>query len=154
MRPTVLRGIMPETMEHWDITALHLAIYKHAGLVTFHGPVASSTLTDYAIEHMMAVLSSPQPTYTIPMALENSRRALETGAEDRVQALALQGEEGDDALVGSRAYQHGEDREQQQMVHTVAPSLRTTRVVHLGERGKQASKRHRGDLHEAARSLP
>jgi len=60
-----------------DITALHLAIYKHAGLVTFHGPVASSTLTDYAIEHMMAVLSDPQPTYTIPMALENSRRALE-----------------------------------------------------------------------------
>jgi muramoyltetrapeptide carboxypeptidase len=60
-----------------DITALHLAIFKHAGLVTFHGPVASSTLTDYAIEHMMAVLSDPQPTYTIPMALENSRRALE-----------------------------------------------------------------------------
>ncbi|MFC5477398.1 S66 peptidase family protein [Massilia suwonensis] len=60
-----------------DITALHLAILKHAGLVTFHGPVASSTMTDYSIEHMMAVLSGPQPTYTIPMALENSRRALE-----------------------------------------------------------------------------
>jgi muramoyltetrapeptide carboxypeptidase len=60
-----------------DITALHLAILKHARLVTFHGPVASSTLTDYAIEHMMAVLSDPQPTYTIPMAPENSRRALE-----------------------------------------------------------------------------
>ncbi|MGJ9419202.1 LD-carboxypeptidase [Massilia sp. CMS3.1] len=60
-----------------DITALHLAIYKHAGLVSFHGPVASSTMTDYAIEHMMAVLTDPQPTYTIPMALENSRRALD-----------------------------------------------------------------------------
>ncbi len=60
-----------------DITALHLAIYKHARLVTFHGPVASSTLTDYAIEHMMAVLGDPQPSYTIPMALENSRRALD-----------------------------------------------------------------------------
>lgn len=59
-----------------DITALHLAIHKHAGLVTFHGPVASSTMTDYSIEHMVAVLSDPQPTYTIPMALENSRRAL------------------------------------------------------------------------------
>jgi muramoyltetrapeptide carboxypeptidase len=59
-----------------DITALHLAIHKHAGLVTFHGPVASSTLTDYAIEHMMAVLGDPQPRYTIPMAPENSRRAL------------------------------------------------------------------------------
>ena len=60
-----------------DITALHLAIHRHARLVTFHGPVASSTLTEYAIEHMMAVLSDPQPRYTIPMALENSRRALE-----------------------------------------------------------------------------
>jgi len=60
-----------------DITALHLAIHKHAGLVTFHGPVASSTMTDYSVEHMMAVLSDPQPRYTIPMALENSRRALE-----------------------------------------------------------------------------
>jgi muramoyltetrapeptide carboxypeptidase len=59
-----------------DITALHLAIQKHARLVTFHGPVASSTLTDYAREHMLAVLSDPQPRYTIPMALENSRRAL------------------------------------------------------------------------------
>lgn len=60
-----------------DITALHLAIHKHARLVTFHGPVASSTMTDYATEHMMAVLSDPQPRYTISMALENSRRALE-----------------------------------------------------------------------------
>ncbi|MCC2960176.1 LD-carboxypeptidase [Massilia sp. IC2-278] len=59
-----------------DITALHLAILKETGLVTFHGPVASSTLSDYAREHMLAVLGNPQPTYTIPMALENSRRAV------------------------------------------------------------------------------
>ncbi|MDB5920146.1 MAG: LD-carboxypeptidase, partial [Massilia sp.] len=31
-----------------DITALHLAIGRHAGLVTFHGPVASSTPSDYS----------------------------------------------------------------------------------------------------------
>jgi muramoyltetrapeptide carboxypeptidase len=59
-----------------DITALHLAIYRHCGLVTFHGPVASSTPSEYSYEHMMAVLTEPQPTYTIPMAVENSRRAL------------------------------------------------------------------------------
>jgi len=59
-----------------DITALHLAILKETGLVTFHGPVASSTLSDYAREHMLAVLADPQPSYTIPMALENSRRAV------------------------------------------------------------------------------
>ncbi len=60
-----------------DITALHLAIHRHARLVTFHGPVASSTMTPYSTEHMMAVLTDPQPTYTIPMSVENSIRALE-----------------------------------------------------------------------------
>lgn len=60
-----------------DITALHLAIHRHAGLVTFHGPVASSGPSDYSSQHMMAVLTDPQAEYTIPMALENSRRALE-----------------------------------------------------------------------------
>jgi muramoyltetrapeptide carboxypeptidase len=59
-----------------DITALHLAIHKHAGLVTFHGPVASSTMTPYSSEHMMAVLTAPQASYTIPMSLENAERAL------------------------------------------------------------------------------
>jgi muramoyltetrapeptide carboxypeptidase len=58
-----------------DITALHLAIFKQTGLVTFHGPVASSTLTAYAKQHMMAVLTEPQATYTIPMSLENAERA-------------------------------------------------------------------------------
>jgi muramoyltetrapeptide carboxypeptidase len=60
-----------------DITALHLALHRHAGLVTFHGPVASSTPSDYSNEHMLAVLTDPQPSYTIPMALENSRRAVD-----------------------------------------------------------------------------
>jgi muramoyltetrapeptide carboxypeptidase len=60
-----------------DITALHLAIHRHARLVTFHGPVASSTMSEYSSEHMLAVLMDPQPSYTIPMALENSRRAVE-----------------------------------------------------------------------------
>ena len=59
-----------------DITALHLAIHRHAGLMTFHGPVAGSGVSDYSNRHMLAVLMDPQPTYTIPMALENSERAL------------------------------------------------------------------------------
>jgi muramoyltetrapeptide carboxypeptidase len=58
-----------------DITALHLAILRHAGLVTFHGPVASSGQSDYSTEHMLALLMDPAPTYTIPMAMENARRA-------------------------------------------------------------------------------
>ena len=60
-----------------DITALHLALLRHAGLVTFHGPVASSTLSSYSTEHMLAVLMDPSPRYTIPMAMENARRSVE-----------------------------------------------------------------------------
>lgn len=30
-----------------DITALHLAIHRHAGLVTFHGPIVLSEFTDF-----------------------------------------------------------------------------------------------------------
>jgi muramoyltetrapeptide carboxypeptidase len=58
-----------------DITALHLAIHRHAGLVTFHGPVASSTPSEYSNEHMLAVLTDPRARYTIPMSAENARRA-------------------------------------------------------------------------------
>jgi muramoyltetrapeptide carboxypeptidase len=60
-----------------DITALHLAIHRQAGLVTFHGPVASSGSSDYSTMHMLALLMDPQPVYTIAMALENRVRALE-----------------------------------------------------------------------------
>ncbi len=39
-----------------DITALHLAIFAKAGVVGFHGPVASSTMTDYAQSNINKVL--------------------------------------------------------------------------------------------------
>jgi muramoyltetrapeptide carboxypeptidase len=80
-----------------DITALHLAILRHAGLVTFHGPVASSTPSDYSHKHMLAVLTDPQPTYTIPMALENSRRALE---EPQYAIRTVHGGVATGALIG------------------------------------------------------
>lgn len=60
-----------------DITALHLAIQRHARLVTFHGPVAVSTPSDYSNEHMLAVLTDPRPSYTIAMSQENAERAAE-----------------------------------------------------------------------------
>jgi len=59
-----------------DITALHLAIYRQAGLVTFHGPVASSTLSDYAREQILAVLADPQPATRIPMSSANAYQGL------------------------------------------------------------------------------
>ncbi len=43
-----------------DITSLLLGIHAQTGLVTFHGPVAVSTFTDYTTRHMKRVLSSTQ----------------------------------------------------------------------------------------------
>jgi muramoyltetrapeptide carboxypeptidase len=59
-----------------DLTALHLAIARHAGLVTFHGPLAMSTPSDYATKHLLDVLMDPQPQSVIPMAAENAQKAL------------------------------------------------------------------------------
>lgn len=54
-----------------DITALHLALHRHARLVTFHGPVAQSGASDYSREHMLALLCEPTPRTVITMADEN-----------------------------------------------------------------------------------
>jgi muramoyltetrapeptide carboxypeptidase len=44
-----------------DITALHLAIHKRTGLVTFHGPVTLSSFSDYTQEHFRKALFDAQP---------------------------------------------------------------------------------------------
>ncbi|MYN17604.1 LD-carboxypeptidase [Rugamonas sp. FT107W] len=54
-----------------DITCLHLALLKQCGLVTFHGPVGSSTFSDYSVAQMRNVLMSPQENYTIAMSADN-----------------------------------------------------------------------------------
>ncbi len=44
-----------------DITALHLAISKFAGLVTFHGPVLLSSFTNYTAENLRRILFYSEP---------------------------------------------------------------------------------------------
>ena len=44
-----------------DITALHLAIHKKTGLVTFHGPVVLSRFSDYKQQHFRQVLFETKP---------------------------------------------------------------------------------------------
>jgi len=44
-----------------DITALHLAINKKAGLVTFHGPVVLSQFTDYTQKYFRKALFETAP---------------------------------------------------------------------------------------------
>src|SRR5215813_102537 len=48
-----------------DITALHLAIQKRAGLVTFHGPVALSDFSDYTQKHFRRTLLETSPVGTV-----------------------------------------------------------------------------------------
>ena len=50
-----------------DITALLLALHARTGLVTFHGPMGTSTFTPFALRWMRSVLFEAQaPTYRNP----------------------------------------------------------------------------------------
>ena len=52
-----------------DITVLHQAIFKETSLVTFHGPVASSTFTDYTKKYFYSMLFSKDvPPEVVPSA--------------------------------------------------------------------------------------
>jgi muramoyltetrapeptide carboxypeptidase len=44
-----------------DITALHVAIHKKTGLVTFHGPVTTSAFTNYTQTWYFRALFDPRP---------------------------------------------------------------------------------------------
>jgi muramoyltetrapeptide carboxypeptidase len=44
-----------------DITALHLAIHRETGLVTFHGPVVVSSFTEYTQKHFRSALFQTEP---------------------------------------------------------------------------------------------
>ena len=48
-----------------DITAMHLAINRHARLVTFHGPIVLSRFTDYTQQHFRKALFETAPLGTL-----------------------------------------------------------------------------------------
>jgi muramoyltetrapeptide carboxypeptidase len=54
-----------------DITSLHLAISQNTGLVTFHGPVAASELSDYTKNHVTNALMNPSAPYKIELSEYN-----------------------------------------------------------------------------------
>lgn len=58
-----------------DITALHLAISQNTGLVTFHGPVATSELSDYTKTHVTNALMTPSAPYKIELSEYNKTQA-------------------------------------------------------------------------------
>jgi muramoyltetrapeptide carboxypeptidase len=59
-KPKVLIG-------YSDITALLNAIHQRTGLITFHGPVASSGFDPYSLDNFKRVLMSPEPFGALAM---------------------------------------------------------------------------------------
>lgn len=57
-----------------DITALHTAIHQNTGLVTFHGPVATSTFSDYAKNHVTNTLMNPSTPYKVDISPVNAAK--------------------------------------------------------------------------------
>lgn len=59
-----------------DLTSLLLALYAKSGLVTFHGPVASSGFTPFTVSQVEARLIEGRATYTMSTADEHAKRAI------------------------------------------------------------------------------
>lgn len=67
-----------------DITALLNAIYAKIGLVTFHGPVASSTWNAFTVEHFRQLLiNAESPTLQNPSKIGDNL----VQTQDRIQTL-------------------------------------------------------------------
>ena len=54
-----------------DITALIYLLYSQAGLVCFHGPVATSTFNKFSVNNFMNTLVEPKDTFTMNCAEED-----------------------------------------------------------------------------------
>ena len=59
-----------------DITSMLLALHAKSGLVTFHGPVASSEFTPFTVSQLEAVLIEGRATHSMSTADEHTKRAL------------------------------------------------------------------------------
>ncbi|APG61233.1 S66 peptidase family protein [Christiangramia salexigens] len=67
-----------------DITALHLAIYRKTGLVTFHGPVAVSSWNQFSFDYFQRLLFEAESlTYTNPQIKGN----LFTQTNNRIRTI-------------------------------------------------------------------
>ena len=55
-----------------DITALHVAIGQRTGLVTFHGPVSLSHLTEWSQQHLRAALFANAPIGAVTNPAESN----------------------------------------------------------------------------------
>jgi muramoyltetrapeptide carboxypeptidase len=59
-----------------DLTSLLLALYAKTGLITFHGPVASSGFTPFTVAQLEATLMAGRASRELRTADEHAKRAL------------------------------------------------------------------------------
>lgn len=59
----VIRSNPKVLIGYSDITALLYGIYQKSGLITFHGPVATSTFNDYSVDNFKRVLINPEQSH-------------------------------------------------------------------------------------------
>jgi muramoyltetrapeptide carboxypeptidase len=74
-----------------DITAFHLSIPKATGLVTFHGPVGTSALSDYTKKYVVDALFNASPTTSISLSDFNRARTESTYKTETVTAGKARG---------------------------------------------------------------
>ncbi|NUO02984.1 MAG: LD-carboxypeptidase [Saprospiraceae bacterium] len=78
-----------------DVTALLLAIFRETGLITFHGPVAASDLTEYSRARFKAVLMEPQQEILISIP-----EALTSQVKPEYQSKTIRGGKASGVLSG------------------------------------------------------
>ncbi|OYU30805.1 MAG: LD-carboxypeptidase [Comamonadaceae bacterium PBBC2] len=91
-KPKILLG-------YSDITALLLGVYQRTGLVTFHGPVAWSSLSDFSVQHLLPLLMYPRAQTTLALAPENLAKA-QTNAFFKTRTLRAGSGSNQGRLVG------------------------------------------------------
>ena len=80
-----------------DLTSMLLALYAKSGLVTFHGPVASSGFTPFTVSNLEAILIEGRATHSMSTADEHTKRAIE---EPHFVQRVLQGGSAEGTLLG------------------------------------------------------
>lgn len=80
-----------------DVTALHLALLRHARLVCFHGPAGVSTFTPYTQRLLRSVLMQPQAQTLLERSAEHRERA---AAEPQFRARSVHAGVAEGPLVG------------------------------------------------------
>jgi hypothetical protein len=130
-----------------EAAAQRLAVERHGarpvrrtgpGLVEVPGVAAEGRLQRRRVEGQEQVAQGV-----------DGRRPAQADAVDVAQAVAVDGQKGDDAALRGRAGEHGQHREQQQVGERIACTLAAAWVGNGLQGGQQGGERDHGDLRQS-----